>query len=83
MTTSAIPSTYTLDAETCSVIGRLAILWNQPESEVIKRAVKAAEPVLKPDVEARLVAARRLQDSVSRRGTSAEQWLETIMDARR
>ena len=82
--TAAIPSTYVLDAETSATISRLAKLWNQPETEVIKRAVKAAEPIKsnQEEIEKRLAAWRELQGSLASRRVDFDEWKQVVHESR-
>ncbi|MBK8094078.1 MAG: hypothetical protein IPK32_19440 [Verrucomicrobiaceae bacterium] len=76
-------TTYTLDLETSTVISRLAQLWNAPEAEVIKRAVKAAAPASNSDIAIRLEAAEKLQKSLAARGVDFDEWQRVVHESRR
>lgn len=90
MITSSSPSTYTLDSETSTVLGRLAKLWNQPEVDVLKRIVKAAEPALpapelhpvSEEARRKLALAKELQDRFAARGVDFAEWKRVAMDSR-
>ena len=83
--TASIPHTLTLDDETYAAVDRLAKLWGQPEEEVVKRAVEAAEPLLSSpsEIQRKLDALRDVQQSVASRGVDFDEWRRVVYESRR
>lgn len=84
MATTAIKTTYSLDVETVEALDRMAREWNVSKSEALRRAIRsAAEGAGEADVEAKLGAWRKLQESVALTPAKANTRIREITDERR
>lgn len=84
MATTAIKTTYSLDVETVEALDRMAREWKVSKSEALRRAIRvAAETAGDADVEAKLAAWRKLQESVALTPTKADAWVREVRAERR
>jgi hypothetical protein len=76
---------FALDEPTARRLRRLAARWQVSQAEVVRRSLEQAEEaeVTAPDVEARIMAARRLRERVQAREVDVTACMKTARASRR
>ncbi len=85
MATMTHRATFALDEGTIKRLKKLALRWQVSQAEVVRRTLSMAEKVLvhPPDIQERLAAAGRLQESLQGRHVNIEAWIRQVRAARR
>jgi hypothetical protein len=82
--TANLPHTLVIDEETHEAVERLAKLWGQPEAEVVKRAVRAADPkTADAGIQERMEAWLALQGSLADRKVDFDEWKRVARESRK
>ncbi|CAN5501546.1 hypothetical protein BH18VER1_BH18VER1_07810 [soil metagenome] len=80
---TATKSTFSLDPVSLERLNRLARRWQVSKTEVLRRALTAADIPVGPTPEERIAALHELQRLTRERGIDIEKWKRTIKDGRR
>jgi hypothetical protein len=79
---SAIKSTYSLDAPSVVTLNRLARQWQVSKTEVLRRALRQASQQESISPAERIAALRELQRSVAEKRIDLKKWQRTVKDGR-